>query len=124
MMKSLASIFTSLSTKAIVGGAIAVSAVGGGAVATHALLTANHGSSVHQAVVSCKSHETQGQHGIGKCVSSVAKTKGVAERNQHAAKGADNTSQGEAHAAKGKAHATANTVSDNPALPSHPASAQ
>ena len=41
------------------------------------------GQYVNDAVSTCKSELTSGQHGIGQCVSAIARQKGPKERNQH-----------------------------------------
>ena len=127
MFGSLASLFASLSTKAIIGGTVAITAAGGGgAIVSHNLMP-NYGTGVQQAVVSCKAQETSTQHGIGKCVSAVAQTKGAAERALHAAKGKEAAAAGKAKgqeaAVAGKAHNTqtssfAPTSSPDGAIPS------
>jgi hypothetical protein len=43
------------------------------------------GKTVSTAVASCKDQQTEGQHGIGQCVSAVAKQKGEQERAVHSA---------------------------------------
>jgi len=73
--------------RAVAGLAAAALAVIGGAVAAAAATGSTDpgvwGETVTQAVTTCKDNLKDGQHGIGQCVSAVAKTHGPAERAQH-----------------------------------------
>jgi hypothetical protein len=86
-MSLLASLTAAASTKAAAGLAVAALAVGGASVAaTAATGSANPtvwGKTVTAAVATCKDKLTDGQHGIGQCVSAVAKQKGAEERAKH-----------------------------------------
>ena len=85
------SLFSSLgalaSTKAAAGLAVAALAVGGGAVTATAVTGSTDpgvwGQTVTATVEACKDNLTDGKHGIGQCVSAVAKTNGPAERAEH-----------------------------------------
>jgi hypothetical protein len=69
-------------------GAAALVAGGGVVVAIASTGSANPevwGKTVSAAVASCKDQQTEGQHGIGQCVSAVAKQKGEQERAVHSA---------------------------------------
>jgi hypothetical protein len=52
------------------------------------------GQYVSDAVSTCKSELTGGQHGIGQCVRAIARQKGSQERNQHS----NGNGNGKAHA--------------------------
>jgi hypothetical protein len=52
------------------------------------------GQYVSDAVSTCKSELTSGQHGIGQCVRAIARQKGSQERNQHS----NGNGNGKAHA--------------------------
>src|SRR5579859_7293349 len=88
-ISSLSSLTSLVSAKAAVGITVAVLAIGGGSVAaTVATGSPNPvvwGQTVTAAVASCKAGLATGQHGIGDCVSAVAKQKGQQERNAHSA---------------------------------------
>lgn len=88
---SLLSSLTAASTKAAAGLATAALVAGGGSVAaTAATGTTNPavwGKTVTAAVATCKGKLTDGQHGIGQCVSTVAKQKGAEERAKHSEAG-------------------------------------
>ena len=60
-----------------------VVAGGGAAGATVAAANGAFGSQVAAKVTTCKQQLTSGVHGIGQCVSTFAKQKGVQERDQH-----------------------------------------
>ena len=90
-MSLLASLTAAASTKAAAGLAVAALAVGGGSIAaTAATGTTNPavwGKTVTAAVATCKDKLTDSQHGIGQCVSAVAKQKGAEERAKHSEAG-------------------------------------
>ena len=84
----LLSSLVAASTKAAAGLATAALVVGGGsaviaAAATHSMSPSTWGQTVSDAVVSCRSHLGDGQHGIGQCVSAVARKHGQDERAAH-----------------------------------------
>ncbi|HEY7199699.1 MAG TPA: hypothetical protein VIC57_05790 [Candidatus Dormibacteraeota bacterium] len=81
----IASSLVAASIKAAAGVATAALVVGGGtaaaaAAATHSTNPATWGQTVTDAVASCKSQLGEGEHGIGQCVSAVAKKHGQAQR--------------------------------------------
>jgi len=90
-MSSLSSLIAAASTKAAAGLAVAALAVGGGSIAATAATGSTNpdvwGKTVTAAVASCKDKLTDGQHGIGQCVSTVAKQKGAEERAKHSEAG-------------------------------------
>ena len=77
----------SLRYKALASLVAASFAVAGGAVAAAAATGSTDpsvwGATVTKAVSTCKDELKDGQHGIGQCVSAVAKTHGPAERAEH-----------------------------------------
>ena|SRR2546430_135274 len=83
----------SLPSLATAGLAAAALVVGGGsaaaAAATHSANPATWGKTVTEAVTTCKSQLGDGQHGIGQCVSAVAKQHGQAQRAAHQAGAAE-----------------------------------
>jgi hypothetical protein len=85
-------------TKAAAGlGAAALVAAGGTVVAIASTGSADPGvwgKTVSAAVASCKDQRTEGQHGIGQCVSAVAKEKGEQQRALHSASAARENHQG------------------------------
>lgn len=91
-MSFFSSVAAAASTKAVAGLAVAALATGGGAVAATAASGSPNpsvwGKTVTAAVTSCKDNLKPGQHGIGQCVSAVAKQKGVEERTAHSASSA------------------------------------
>ena len=72
---------------AIVAAAVAIGLMGTTAFAAAAVTGSVHpqvwGQHVEDAVSTCKSELGSGQHGIGQCVSAIARQKGAQERNQH-----------------------------------------
>ena len=86
-MTPLATLAAMASHKAAAGLAVAALAAGSGSVAAAAATgSANPsvwGKTVSAAVVTCKGHPTNGTHGIGECVSKVARQKGAEERAAH-----------------------------------------
>ena len=88
-MPLLSSLAAAASSKAAVGLATAALVVGGGtaaaAVASDSANPADWGKTVTAAVATCKSQLSDGQHGIGQCVSAIASRKGQQERDAHAA---------------------------------------
>jgi hypothetical protein len=87
-MSVLSLIVAIASTKTTVGLAAAVLAVGAGAAAATAATGTDNpvvwGKTVTAAVATCKGQlMAAGQHGIGQCVSAVAKQKGAEERALH-----------------------------------------
>lgn len=129
----LLSSLAAASAKAAVGLATAALVVGGGsavaaAAATHSANPATWGSTVTDAVASCKGQLGDGQHGIGQCVSAVAKKHGQDQRAAHAA-GADQqpradgtpsphpTGQSGAHRADASTSHPSGKPSDAPAGP-------
>jgi len=91
-MSLFSSLTAAASTKAAAGLAIAALVVGGGAVAATAATGSPNptvwGKTVTAAVATCKGDLQPGDHGIGPCVSAVAKQKGVQERDAHSASAA------------------------------------
>lgn len=75
------------SSKAAAGLAVAALAVGGGSLAAAAATGSTDpgvwGKTVTAAVAQCKDQLKNGAHGIGECVSQVAKQKGADERKAH-----------------------------------------
>lgn len=104
----------SLPSLATAGLAAAALVVGGGSAvamaATHSANPVTWGQTVSDAVTTCKSKLGDGQHGIGQCVSAVAKQHGQAQRAAHeadAAQGAHPTETPSPHGAgKPSAHPT------------------
>lgn len=95
-MSFLSGLPTIVASKAAIGITIATLAVGGAGAVTATAITGSAnpavwGQTVTAAVTSCKGNLTAGMHGIGSCVSAVAKQKGEQERAQHSP-GAANTS--------------------------------
>lgn len=88
LMKGLALAAVTASSKAVMGLALAAAVVGGGtvvaSVSTHSD-PAQWGKTVTAAVASCKAALKPGEHGIGGCVSAVAKQHGMKEKAMHAA---------------------------------------
>ena len=83
------SLTTAAATKAVVGIAAATLVVGGAAtLATGSPNPSVWGTTVTRAVTTCKADLQSGTHGIGVCVSDIAKQKGEAERTKHQASGA------------------------------------
>ncbi len=86
-MSFLSSLIAAASTKAAAGLAVAALAVGGVSVAATAATGSASptvwGKTVTTAVATCKDPLKDGQHGIGQCVSAVAKQKGAEERAKH-----------------------------------------
>ncbi len=92
-MPLLSSLTAAASSKAAIGLAAAALVVGGGsaaaAVASDSANPAAWGQTVKAAVGTCESKaDASGQHGIGQCVSAVAKKNGQEERAEHAASAA------------------------------------
>ncbi len=92
-MPLLSSLTAAASSKAAIGLAAAALVVGGGsaaaAVASDSANPAAWGQTVKAAVGICESKaDASGQHGIGQCVSAVAKKNGPEERAEHAASAA------------------------------------
>jgi hypothetical protein len=91
-MSLFSSLTAAASAKAAAGLATAALMVAGGAVvasaATGSIDPTVWGKTVTDAVSSCKDKLADGQHGIGSCVSAVAKQKGVQERTEHSASSA------------------------------------
>jgi hypothetical protein len=83
----LSMIVATATTKATVALAAAALLVGGGAAAATAATGSTDptvwGKTVTAAVATCKGHLLADQHGIGQCVSAVAKQKGAEERALH-----------------------------------------
>lgn len=88
-MTGSSGILVALGGKAAVGVAAAILAVGGAGAVTASTLTGSSspdvwGKTVTAAVQTCKQKAAaENQHGIGQCVSQVAKEKGAAERAAH-----------------------------------------
>jgi len=87
-MPLLSSLTAAASSKAAVGLATAALVIGGGSVAAAAATgsanPSNWGKTVTDAVASCKAKLGDDQHGIGRCVSKVAKQNGQEERSEAA----------------------------------------
>jgi hypothetical protein len=89
-MPVVPSLLAGASSKLAVGLATAALAIGGGTVAaaaasTHSADPTAWGSVVGDAVTSCRDQLGAGEHGIGQCVSAVARKHGEAQRAAHAA---------------------------------------
>jgi hypothetical protein len=88
----LSSLTVAASTKAAAGLATAALVVGGGSVAATAATGSSSpgvwGKTVTAAVATCKGDLKPGEHGIGPCVSAVAKQHGIQERDAHSASAA------------------------------------
>ncbi|MHB8508949.1 MAG: PT domain-containing protein [Candidatus Dormibacteria bacterium] len=86
-MTPLATLAAMASSKAAAGLAVAALAVGGGSAAVASATGSSNpavwGKTVTAAVATCKSQLTTGIHGIGDCVSKVAREKGAEERAAH-----------------------------------------
>ena len=92
-MFSLSGLPAIVASKAAAGIAVATLAVAGAGAVTATVVTGSPnpavwGNTVTAAVTTCKDKLTDGKHGIGDCVSAVAKQKGNQERTQHAASSA------------------------------------
>jgi hypothetical protein len=90
-MPLLSSLAAAASPKAAAGLATAALVIGGATAAAAVTTDTNPttwGKIVTDAVATCKSQLKDGQHGIGQCVSAVAKKKGEEERASHAASAA------------------------------------
>jgi hypothetical protein len=116
-MSVLAKAVAMVSTKGAVGLAVALLAVGAAGVATEASVTgsanpANWGQAVVDQVTKCKDALKPGQHGIGQCVSTFAKTHGQQVSSQHAS-----------HARTRASEARENHPSGEPANPGKPSNA-
>jgi hypothetical protein len=112
-MSLVPSLAAATSSKIAAGLATAALVVGGGSAAasaaTHSTDPGVWGRTVTQAVATCKSQLAAGEHGIGQCVSAVAKEHGEDQRAAHAqsggGSGASPNSQGNANgSANGKSH--------------------
>lgn len=86
-MSILSTLAAAVSTKAAAGLATAALVAGGASAAATAATgspkPAVWGNTVTRAVATCKSSLTTGNHGIGQCVSAVAKQKGAEKRALH-----------------------------------------
>ncbi len=86
-MSLLSTLTAAATTKAAAGLATAALVLGGGSVAATAATGSPNpavwGKIVNAAVTTCKDHLTDGRHGIGQCVSALAKQKGAEQRAQH-----------------------------------------
>jgi hypothetical protein len=94
MPMPLISSLAAAASKAAVGLATAALLVAGGSVAaaaatTHSANPATWGRTVTDAVASCKGQLGDGQHGIGQCVSAVARKHGQDQRAAHSQAGGD-----------------------------------
>lgn len=91
-MSLFSTLTAAASAKAAAGLATAALVVGGGSAAAVAATGSTDpavwGQTVKAAVASCKDQLNDGEHGIGQCVSAVAKQKGVEERDAHSASAA------------------------------------
>ena len=91
-MSLFSALTAAASSKAAAGLATAALLVGGGsaaaAVATGSPNPNVWGKTVTNAVTACTDKLTDGQHGIGQCVSAAAKQKGLEERAAHSASAA------------------------------------
>src|SRR6266571_2271773 len=79
-----------VASKAVTGFTVATLAVAGAGAVTATAVTGSPnpavwGKAVTAAVTTCKADLKDGVHGIGPCVSDVAKQKGQQERDQHSA---------------------------------------
>lgn len=92
MMSRFSTLTAAASSKAAAGLAAAALVAGGGSVAAAAATGSPNpnvwGKTVTNAVAACKDKLTDDQHGIGHCVSAVAKQKGIEERATHSASAA------------------------------------
>jgi hypothetical protein len=68
---------------AIVAAVVAIGLMGTTALAAGSANPQVWGQYIGDVVTSCKSELRSGQHGIGQCVSTIARQKGAQERNQH-----------------------------------------
>jgi hypothetical protein len=110
-----------VASKAVVGFTIATLGVAGAGAVTATAVTGSPnpnvwGKTVTAAVTTCKDGLKDGVHGIGLCVSAVAKEKGKQESGQHAASSA--RSGGSAGSAAGS-HPTGAPTSHS-TTPTHP----
>ena len=118
-----------VASKAVTGFTVATLAVAGAGAVTATAATGSPnpavwGKTVTAAVTSCsKSDVTKdGVHGIGTCVSDVAKQKGQEERDQHSARSTRSTSSASSARLAGSAagsHPTGAPTS-HPTPPTHP----
>ena len=82
-----------VASKAVTGFTVATLAVAGAGAVTATAITGSPnpavwGKTVTAAVTACKNDLKDGEHGIGPCVSDVAKLKGKQESGQHSASSA------------------------------------
>ncbi len=122
-MSFLPQFVTALSAKAAIGLATAGLVLGGGTAATIATRTANPvtwGQDVVSTLQGCKTALPSGDRNVGQCVSTFAKTHGIAERAKHS-HGATAGGMGRptSPGAQGSAHASGKPGS-LPAKASHP----
>jgi hypothetical protein len=91
-MPLLSSLAAAASSRAAIGLATAALVIGGGtatvAFASDSPNPTTWGKTVTDAITTCTGQLKDGQHGIGQCVSAIAKRKGVEERASHAASAA------------------------------------
>jgi hypothetical protein len=111
----------------------ALALVAGSAVAAAAVTGSSDpgvwGRTVTQAVAECKDHLADGEHGIGQCVSEVARRHGEAQKEAHGNGGSDNQDTGDANGdhpgqggdSNGPHGKPAGVPSPNPAASDHPA---
>ena len=109
-----------LGTAALVGGGGVVVAI----ASTGSADPGVWGKTVSAAVASCKDQQTEGQYGIGQCVSAVAKQNGVQEHALHSASITQENHQGTATGQNRSINppATVPAKRPRPGLPAHPGS--
>jgi len=89
-MPMLSTLAATMTTKVAAGLATAAVVVGGGtaaaaAAATHSANPVTWARTIAETVVTCKSELADGDHGIGQCVSAVARQHGQEQRDAHSA---------------------------------------
>jgi cytochrome c2 len=107
-----------VASKAVVGFTVATLAVAGAGAVTATAATGSPnpavwGKTVTDAVTSCRNDLKDGVHGIGPCVSTVAKRNGKQESGQHSASSARSASSA------ASSHPTGPPTS-HPTAPAHP----
>lgn len=110
-----------VASKAVTGFTVATLAVAGTGAVTATAATGSPnpsiwGKAVTAAVTACKNDLKEGVHGIGSCVSDVAKQKGKQESGQHSTSSASSARSGGSAAGSHPTGAPAN----HPTPPAHP----
>ena len=113
-----------VASKAVTGFTVATLAVAGAGAVTATAATGSPnpavwGKTVTAAVTTCKNDLKDGVHGIGPCVSAVAKHKGKQESGLHSASSASSASSARSAGSAASSHPTGASTS-HPTPPAHP----